>query len=128
MAVPGTVREQDAVLAAYRLLDAINERDADALDAVTTDDVELRTSDGREWRGQDGARALLDEAHRTKLRLIPLHRGEHAEDRGDGVWVELRVREITAEDDEPRIADLVARGDQVASMTLRPAPYEPGIA
>ncbi|MEA2249219.1 MAG: hypothetical protein QOH46_3748, partial [Solirubrobacteraceae bacterium] len=30
MSVPGTARQQDAVLGAYQFLDAVNERDADA--------------------------------------------------------------------------------------------------
>ena len=128
MAVPGTIKHQDAVLTAYRFLDAFNEREPDALAAVVTDDVELRTSDGRVWQGPDGARALLDAAREAKLRLIPLHRNEHAEERDGVIWVEIRVRELTEEADVPRIADFVVRDGDVASFSLRPAPYEPGIA
>jgi hypothetical protein len=127
VAVPGTIKQQDAVLAAYRFLDALNEREPQALAALVTGDVELRTSDGRLWQGVDGARALLDAAREMKLRLIPLHRNEHAEDRDGVVWVELRVREVVEDADVARIADFVVRDGDVASFALRPAPFEPGI-
>lgn len=123
------VRQQDAILTAYRFLDALNEREPDAMAAVVTDDAELRTSDGRVWRGGlDGARALIDAARQAKLRLIPLHRREHAEERGGVVWVELLVREVVEDADLPRIADIVVRDGRVASFALRPARYEPGLA
>ncbi|MEA2384883.1 MAG: hypothetical protein QOH72_4854 [Solirubrobacteraceae bacterium] len=128
MSVPGTTRQQDAVLSAYQFLDALNERDPDALAALVTDDVRIRTSDDRVRRGTDGARELLDAAGDTRLRLIPLHREEHAEDRDGGVWVELRVREVTEEHDVPRIADFFVRDGDIASFALRPAPFEPGLA
>lgn len=128
VSVPGTARQQDAVLSAYQFLDALNERDADAIAALVTDDVEIRTSDDRVWRGTEGARAVLGAARDARLRLIPLHREEHAEDRDDGIWVELRVREVTEEHDVPRIADFFVRDGAVASFALRPAPYEPGLA
>jgi hypothetical protein len=128
VAVAGTARQQDAVLTAYRFLDAFNERDADALAELLTDDAELRTSDGRLWRGRDGARRLLEAAERGQLRLIPLHRGEHAEDRDPVVWVELRVREVVEDADIPGIADFMVRDGDIAVFALRPAPYEPGLA
>jgi ketosteroid isomerase-like protein len=116
------------VLNAYQFLDAVNERDADALAALVADDAELRLSDDRVWRGTDGARALIEAAEDQRLRLIGLHREEHAEDRDGGVWVELRVREVTEEHDVPRIADFFVRDGDVASFALRPAAYEPGLA
>ncbi|MEA2287727.1 MAG: hypothetical protein QOJ21_3770 [Solirubrobacteraceae bacterium] len=128
MSVPGTTSEQDAVLAAYQFLDAFNERDADALAALITGDAELRTSDGRVWTGVDGARELLDAAQNLKLRLIPLHRHEHAEDRDRAVWVELWVRELVEDGDVAKIADIVVRDGAVASFALRDVPFEPGIA
>jgi ketosteroid isomerase-like protein len=128
VAVPGTARQQDAVLAAYRFLDAFNERDPDALAALVTEDVEIRTSDGRVWPGVDGARALLDAARENKLRLIPLHRHEHAEDHDGEVRVELWVREVLEDADVPRIADFVVRDGDVASFAMRDAPFEPGLA
>ena len=128
MSVPGTTSEQDAVLAAYQFLDAFNERDADALAALITGDAELRTSDGRVWTGVDGARELLDAARNMKLRLIPLHRHEHAEGRNGAVWVELWVRELVEDGDVPKIADIVVHDGAVASFALRDVPFEPGIA
>jgi ketosteroid isomerase-like protein len=120
VAVGDTVREQDAVLAARRLLDAFNERDFDALRADVTDDVELRLSDGRVWRGADGARQMLAEARDTELRLIPLHRDEHSEERDGVVYVELRVLELLRYESHERIADFQVRDGHVASLTLRP--------
>jgi ketosteroid isomerase-like protein len=122
VAVADDVKQQDAVHAARQFLDAFNERDLDAMRAVVTDDVELRISDGRIWRGIDGARELLDTAREMELRLIPLHRGEHAEERDGDVRVELRVRELIRYDDIERIADFVVRDGDIASFALRPIP------
>jgi limonene-1,2-epoxide hydrolase len=113
------VQRADALLAARRFLDAFNERDFDALRALITDDVELRTVDGRAWRGVDGARDLLDEARKMNLRVIGLHRGEHAEERDGSVWVELRVRELIGNADIERIADFEIRQGRIASFALR---------
>jgi ketosteroid isomerase-like protein len=120
VAVADSVKQADAVLTARRFLDAFNERDFDALRAVVTDDVELRTSDGRVWSGVDGAAALLEHARRAELRLIPLHRGEHAEERDGPVFVELRVRELMRWDDYERIADFTVFDARVAHFALRP--------
>jgi ketosteroid isomerase-like protein len=92
---PAHGRQQDAVLSARQFLNAVNECDAEALAALVTEDAQLRLYDGRIWRGPDGARALVGAAKDARLRLIGLHREEHAEDRDGGTWVELRVREVT---------------------------------
>ena len=110
----------DSVLAARLFFDAVNERDFDALRAVTTDDVVVRLADGREWIGVDGAREFLDTAREMELRLIPLHRGEHAEEREGVVHVEMRVRELIRYDDIERLADFDVRDGHVASFALRP--------
>jgi ketosteroid isomerase-like protein len=128
VSVPGAARQQDAVLSAHQFLDAVNERDAEALAALVTDDAELRLSDDRVWHGPEGARALIGAANEAGLRLIGLHREEHAEDRDGGIWVELRVREVTEEHDLPWIADFFVRDGGVASFALRPTAYEPGVA
>jgi ketosteroid isomerase-like protein len=120
VAVGDTVREQDAVLAARRFLDAFNERDVDALRADVTEDVELRLSEERVWRGVDRARHLLAEARETELRLIPLHRNEHSEERDGVVYVALRVLELLRYESHERIADFRVREGHVASLTLRP--------
>jgi hypothetical protein len=94
--------------------------------AVVADDVQLRLADGRVFRGIDGARELIDTARAEELRLIPLHRGMHAEERvshgeGEGdVYVEMRVRELVRYDDIERIADFSVRDGDVASFALRP--------
>jgi hypothetical protein len=121
VALRDTIRQQDAILAALQFLDAFNERDFEALRPLITDDAELRTFDGRLWRGIDGARSLLDTAKEMELRLIPLHRGEHAEERDGAIWVELRVRELVGADDIERIADFQIRDGRVASFALRAA-------
>src|SRR3954447_16015759 len=105
MAVGDAIRQEDALLAARRFLDAFNERDVEAMQALVTDDVELRITGGRVWQGSQRARDLLDTAAEMQLRLIPLHRGEHAEERNGDVLVELRVRELIGYDDIERIAD-----------------------
>jgi ketosteroid isomerase-like protein len=110
----------DSVLAAYRFFDAVNERDFDALHALITDDVTMRLTDGREWSGPDGAREFLDVARELELRLIPLHRGEHAEERDGVVHVEMRVRELIRYDDIERLADFDVRGGHIAAFALRP--------
>jgi hypothetical protein len=119
VAVGDAVRQEDAVLAARRFLDAFNERDVDAMEALVTEGVELRLTD-RAWKGREGARDLLETASELQLRLIPLHRGEHAEERDGDVLVELRVRELIGYDDVERIADFVTRNGHVASFALRP--------
>jgi hypothetical protein len=110
----------DSVLAARLFLDAVNERDFEALRAVITDDVVVRLVDGREWIGVDGAREFLDTARELELRLIPLHRGEHAEEREGVVHVEMRVRELIRYDDIERLADFDVRDGHVTSFGLRP--------
>jgi ketosteroid isomerase-like protein len=122
MAGGDAVRQEDAVLAARRFLDAFNERDVEAMRALVTDDAELSITDGRSWTGADGAEELLDAARELDLRLIPLQRGEHAEERDGVVYVELRVRELIRFDDVERIADFVVRDGHVASFALRPIP------
>jgi hypothetical protein len=112
----------DAVLAARLFLDAVNERDLEALRAVVTDDVMMRLADGREWLGTDGAREFIDAAREMELRVIPLHRGEHAEEREGVVHVEMRVRELLRYDDIERIADFDVRGGRVAAFALRALP------
>jgi hypothetical protein len=111
----------DAILDAGLFLDAFNERDFEAMRAIVTDHVELRTSDRRVWRGIDGARELLDVARDMEMRLIPLHRGEHAAERDGFVWVEKRVREVIGRDDHERVADFEIGARQVASFALRRA-------
>jgi ketosteroid isomerase-like protein len=124
VAVADDVRQQDAVHRARLFLDALNERDADAMRAVVTDDVEIRLVDGRSWQGADGVAGFLDTAREMELRVIPLHRGQHAEEReGDGVvYVEMRVRELIRYDDIERIADFTVRDGHVASFALRTLP------
>ena len=119
MAVGDDVRQQDAVNRARLFLDALNERDAEAMRAIVSDDVEVRLVDGRSWRGADSVAAFLDTARQMELRVIPLHREEHAEERDGVVYVELRVRELLRYDDIERIADFAARDGRVASFALR---------
>jgi ketosteroid isomerase-like protein len=119
VAVGDDVRQQDAINRARLFLDALNERDAEAMRAVVTDNVEVRLVDGRSWRGADSLAAFLDTARQMELRVIPLHREEHAEERNGVVYVELRVRELLRYDDIERIADVAAREGRVASFALR---------
>jgi hypothetical protein len=122
VAVGDDVRQEDAVQRARLFLDALNERDADAMGAVTTDDVNVRLVDGRAWQGADALAEFLDAAREMELRVIPLHRGESAEERDGVVFVELRVRELLRYDDIERIADFEVRDGHVASFGLRPLP------
>jgi hypothetical protein len=122
VAVGDDVRQEDALHRARLFLDALNERDADAMRAVTTDDVEIRLVDGRSWRGPDGLAEFLDTARELELRVIPLHRGEHAEERDGVVHVQLQVRELIGYDDIERIADFAVRDGHLASFGLRPLP------
>jgi hypothetical protein len=114
------VRQQDAIHDALLFLDAFNERDFDAMRGLISDGVEVRTADGRTWRGVEGARELLATAAEKQWRLVPLRRRQHAEERGDSVWVELRVRELIGPDDIERIADFEIQDRRVKSLALRP--------
>jgi hypothetical protein len=122
VAVGDDVRQQDALHYAHLFVDALNERDADAMRAVLADDVELRLVDGRSWRGAESVAAFLDTVREMELRVIPLHRDELAGERDRVVYVELRVREVLRYDDIERIADFAVRDDRLTSFVLRPLP------
>jgi hypothetical protein len=113
-------RQQEAIHESLLFLDAFNERDWEAMRGLIADDVELRTVDGRQWRGVDGARELLETAEQKQWRLLPLRRGQHAEERGDSVWVEMRLRELIGPDDIERLADFQIQDRRVKSFALRP--------
>jgi limonene-1,2-epoxide hydrolase len=110
---------QDALAVARRFIDAFNDRDADALREVITEDAELREYSGRTFHGHDGAAALLDAAEELGLRLFPFRPGA-AEARDGRVQVRLPVREVIGTADIERVAIFEIRDGRVARFAVRP--------
>jgi limonene-1,2-epoxide hydrolase len=109
---------QDALAVARRFIDAFNDRDADALSELVTDDVELRKYSGEALHGRERVRALLDAAEDLDLRLFPFRPGS-VEARDGAVEARLPVREVIGTADIERVAVFEIRDGRVATFAVR---------
>jgi hypothetical protein len=105
----------DAADLALRFIDALNNRDSDAVIELVTDDTEFRNpKGGAVLRGYDGARALVAAAADMSLRLLPKGDPELAND--GRVAVPLRV--IAGSDEVHGTAFLEVRDGKLAAFEV----------
>jgi ketosteroid isomerase-like protein len=117
MSAPGAATE--ALETARRFIDAFNERDVGALDALAADDIELRRVGGEPLHGRDGVRTLVTTAEELDIRLVPL-RPSSADEQDGVVTVAQAVRELIGPDDIERRVELEIRDGRVVSFAVRP--------
>jgi limonene-1,2-epoxide hydrolase len=106
--------------AARRFIAAFNERDAEALRKLVTDDVALRKVNGDALRGEDGLRALLEAAEDLDLRLVPLRSGTVEQGSDGTARVAIPLRELIGPDDIERVAEFEVRDGRIAAFAVRP--------
>jgi ketosteroid isomerase-like protein len=100
---------------------ALNARDAEALVQLATEDAEWRRPDGEVMRGAVGLRALIGDAQRRNLGLVPLGVGTVKQKDG-GVLFRLPVREAAGDIERDRVAEFEFRDGRVAAFQIRPVP------
>jgi ketosteroid isomerase-like protein len=98
-----------------RFTDAFNARDAEALQALVTDDVEFRNPQGgASLIGSDGVRALLATAEQARLRLV----AEGGEQVGEDGRVAVPVRLVVGKDHLEGTALFEIRAGRIAAFEV----------
>jgi hypothetical protein len=115
------VTEVGAALETTRLfIEALNARDVETLRATVTDDVELRTPQGRALRGYEGLDDIVRAAVETDLLLA--RRGEERVDEAAGATrVSVPVRELVRKGELRGTAVFEIRDGRIAAFEVVPA-------